>query len=217
MAQFAELSLPDGDPRGVAVIVHGGFWKPEYGIELARPLVPSLTAAGWATWAIEYRRGTGAADTLADVRAAIAAQPVDAGRVVALGHSAGGHLAAWAASQDVGLTQVIAQAAVLDLVAAHDAGLGGGAVERFLGHPPGDADTGVDPIRRLPLAVPVWCIHARDDENVPISQSRSYVEAAQAAGGDAELVEVDGDHFTVIDPESDAWVMTLGRLESIGP
>ena len=66
-SQYGELTLPDSEPRGVAVLVHGGFWKPEYGIEYATPMVPSLVEAGWATWAIEYRRGTGAADTVSMV------------------------------------------------------------------------------------------------------------------------------------------------------
>ena len=212
--QFAELHLPGGAPRGVAVLVHGGFWKPEYGIEYARPLVPSLLAAGWATWAVEYRRGTGAADTLADVRAAIDALPVDADTVVGIGHSAGGHLATWAAAGG-GLTHVVSQAGVLDLRSAYDDTLGGGAVERFLGHPPGPADAALDPIRMVPLDVPVWCVHGRDDDVVPPGQSRSYVAAARAAGGRAELVEVDGDHFTVVDPASAAWATTLALLDGL--
>lgn len=213
-AQFAELTLPAGDPRGVAVLVHGGFWKPEYGIEYARPLVPSLVAAGWATWAVEYRRGTGAADTLGDVRAAVDALPMGADVVVGVGHSAGGHLATWAAAGG-GLTHVVSQAGVLDLRSAYDEGLGGGAVERFLGHPPGPADAGVDPIRMVPLGVPVWCVHGREDDVVPISQSRAYVDAARAAGATAHLVEVEGDHFTVVDPDSDAWARQLDLLARI--
>lgn len=215
-SQFAELTLPAGTPRGVVVVVHGGFWKPQYGLEYARPLVPDLVAAGWAAWAIEYRRGTGAADTLADVRTAIAACPVSAGTVVGLGHSAGGHLVTWAAGQGVGLTHVVAQAGVLDLREAHDDGLGDGAVAAFLGRPPGPADAAVDPVRRVPLAVPVWCVHGRDDDVVPIAQSESYVAAATAAGARAELVAVAGDHFAVVDPDADAWRRTLGILDRLG-
>ena len=63
--------------------------------------------------------------------------------------------------------------------------------------------------------MPVWCIHGTSDQNVPIEQSRSYVAAATAAGGTAELVEVEGDHFVVIDPDSDAWARTLAHLDSI--
>ena len=216
-AQYGELTHPSGEPRGVAVIVHGGFWKPEYGIEYATPLVPSLVAAGWATWAIEYRRGTGATDTLDDVRAAIdklADVDLDLTTVVGIGHSAGGHLVTWAAA-DGGLTHVISQAGVLDLTTAYDEGLGGGAVEAFLGHPPGPDDADVDPIRQVPLDVPVWCVHGTSDQFVPIEQSRSYVAAARKAGGTAELVEVEGDHFVVIDPDSKAWAQTLEHLDTL--
>ncbi len=213
-AQYGELTLPTGDPRGVAILVHGGFWKPEYGIEYATPMVPSLVAEGWATWAIEYRRGTGSADTLADVRAAIDACPVEAATVVGIGHSAGGHLVTWAAGRG-GLTHVVSQAGVLDLTAAYDEGLGGGAVESFLGHPPGPPDAAADPIRQLPLDVPVWCVHGTSDQFVPLEQSRAYVAAARKAGGAAELVEVEGDHFVVIAPDSDAWATTLAHLASL--
>ena len=222
-SQFVELGLPAGTPRGTVVVVHGGFWKAEYGIEYAQPLVPSLLAAGWATWAVEYRRvggGGGVPQTLDDLVAAMGllAEQGIAGPVVAVGHSAGGHLATWLGSrQDLPqpLTHVISQAGVLDWRAAHDAGLGGGAVEAFLGRPPIDGDTDVDPIQQVPLDVPVWCVHGTGDTIVPLSQSEAYVDAATAAGATAELVEVEGDHFVVIDPASGAWARTLDILESI--
>jgi acetyl esterase/lipase len=212
--QFGELTEPSGDPRGLAIIVHGGFWKPTYGIELARPLVPGLVERGWATWAIEYRRGTGAADTLADVAAAVDARPLDLPVVVGIGHSAGGHLVTWAAARG-GISHVISQAGVLDLASAHADGLGSGAVERFLGHPPGPEDADLDPIQQVPLDVPVWCVHGREDDVVPISQSRDYVAAATAAGGRAELVEVPGDHFVVIDAGSDVWTRHLELMDEV--
>ena len=59
-------------------------------------------------------------------------------------------------------------------------------------------------------------MHATDDDTVPISQSRDYVAAATAAGAQAELVEVAGDHFVVIDPATDAWRRTLEILDGIG-
>ncbi len=69
------------------------------------------------------------------------------------------------------------------------------------------------PIEHLPLGVPVLCVHGRDDTNVPIGQSERFVAAAQAAGDDATLEIVDGDHFVVIDPAAGAWAAVLGWLD----
>jgi acetyl esterase/lipase len=232
-SQFAELSLPSGTPKGTVVVIHGGFWKAAYGLALGRPLARSLADHGWAAWNIEYRRvgggvGAGGGDpqTLDDVAAAIdalAAQDVPRDRVLALGHSAGGHLAAWAASRGrferwpvrVGLTGVVSQAGVLDLWSAYAEGLGSGAVAAFLGHPPGPADRPVDPLHQVPLDVPVHCIHAAGDDTVPVTQSRTYVRAATEAGASARLTEVQGDHFTLIDPQTDAWSRTLAILDGL--
>jgi acetyl esterase/lipase len=232
-SQFAELSMPSGTPKGTVVVIHGGFWKAAYDLSLGRPLAKSLVEHGWAAWNIEYRRvgngaggGGGDPQTLDDVAAAVdalAEQDVPHDRVLALGHSAGGHLATWAASRgrferwpvQVGLTGVVAQAGVLDLWSAYAEELGGGAVQAFLGHPPGPGDAPVDPLHQVPIDIPVHCIHGDADQNVPISQSRTYVRAATEAGARAELTEVDGDHFTLIDPASLAWRRTLAILDGL--
>jgi acetyl esterase/lipase len=231
-SQFAELWLPpgpSGTPEGTVVVIHGGFWKAAYDLDLGRPLARSLAEHGWAAWNIEYRRvgnGGGVPQTLDDVAAAIdalAGQDVPHDRVLAVGHSAGGHLAAWAASRGrsdrwrtaVELTGVVSQAGVLDLGAAYAEGLGSGAVEAFLGHPPGPDDGAADPLRQVPLGLPVHCVHATGDDVVPIEQSRTYVRAARAAGMTADLTEVAGDHFTVIDPDSDAWETTLTIVDQL--
>jgi acetyl esterase/lipase len=108
----------------VAVVIHGGFWKAEYGLDLNEALAEDLAGRGWAAWNIEYRRlgnGGGVPQTLDDVSAAIdklaELDGVDLSRVVTIGHSAGGHLAAWAATREyprVPLTGVVSQAGVLD-------------------------------------------------------------------------------------------------------
>ena len=226
-SQLVELTVPDAEPSGVVVVIHGGFWKAAYDLELGRPLAADLVERGWAALNIEYRRvgppgsggGGGVPQTLDDVRAAVATLDdagLDLATVVTLGHSAGGHLATWAAHASERVTHVISQAGVLDLVAADRDGLGSGAVRAFLGHPAGAADAEVDPRQQLPLGVPVWCVHATGDDIVPVSQSREYVAAATAAGGSAELVEVEGDHFVVIDPATDAWRRTVAILDGIG-
>jgi acetyl esterase/lipase len=225
-SQQAELSVPDGTPRGVVVVIHGGFWKADYDLSLGRPLAADLVRHGWAALNVEYRRvgpagsggGGGVPETLDDVRAAIGtlvAEPFGPTPVVTLGHSAGGHLATWAGGAVDAVTHVVAQAGVLDLVAADRDGLGGGAVRRFLGHPAGPGDAAVDPMQMLPLDVPVWCVHGTGDDTVPVSQSRAYVAAATAAGGTADLVELAGGHFVVIEPGSHAWRRTLEILDGI--
>ncbi|HET7070942.1 MAG TPA: prolyl oligopeptidase family serine peptidase [Nocardioides sp.] len=228
-SQFAELWLPSGTPKGVVIVIHGGFWRARYDLSLGRPLAESLVEHGWAAWNIEYRRvgnGGGGLETMDDVAAAIdalAEEDHDLTRVLAVGHSAGGHLATWAVSRGrferwpakVELTGVVSQAGVLDLQAAYDERLGDGAVEEFLGRPPGPHDGPIDPFRLVPTSVPVHCVHSLGDDTVPITQSRRYVAAATVAGAQAELTEVDGDHFVVIDADSDVWRRTLEILEGM--
>ena len=231
-SQWGDLHRPDGPSRGVVVVVHGGFWRARYDSSLGTPLAEDLAAHGWTAWNLEYRRvgnGGGCPATFDDVATGIdrlADVPaLDlSGPVVTLGHSAGGHLATWAAARTrserwrhsrVGVTAVVSQAGVLDLVSAHQEGLGSGAVLALLGEPPGPAHAGLDPQQQLPLEVPVWCVHGREDDVVPLRQSEAYVAAARAADAEAELLAVDGDHFTVIDPASQAWELILAVLEPL--
>jgi acetyl esterase/lipase len=227
--QLGELTRPAGSSKGVVVVIHGGFWRARYDLSLGRPLVPSLVENGWTAYNLEYRRvgnGGGYPQTLDDVAAGIDAlagvEELDTSTVVTLGHSAGGHLAVWAAGRPklagtswsdpaVRVTAAISQAGVLDLVPAVH--LGSGAARAFMG---GHDDIApADPTAQIPLDVPVRCVHAADDDTVPLSQSTEYVDRTRSAGGDAELIEVDGGHFTVIDPQSSAWAKTLEVLETL--
>ena len=231
-SQWGDLHRPRGASRGVVVVVHGGFWRERYDASLGIPLAEDLAARGWTAWNLEYRRvgnGGGWPATCDDVAAGIdrlADVPgLDlTGPVVTLGHSAGGHLATWAAARGrfprwqperVAVTAVVSQAGVLDLARAHEEGLGSGAVLDFVGAAPDLSYDRADPQRQLPLGVPVWCVHGRGDDVVPLTQSAAYVEAARAAGARAELVVVDGDHFTVVDPASAAWARTVRILVSL--
>ena len=234
-SQWLELHRPDGAPRGLVVVVHGGFWKAQYGAEYAAPLAVDLAARGWTAAVVEYRRvgsgpggGGGWPATCDDVSAAIdlaVAESDGPGPVVALGHSAGGHLAAWSAARTrfepwaagAPVTHVISQAGVLDLAAAARDDLGDGAARAFMGGAPGDPSYAMaDPLRQVPLDAPMWAVHARDDDTVPFSQAETYVAAAREAGAQATLVEVSGGHFGVIDTGSPAWAAVVAVLDSIG-
>jgi acetyl esterase/lipase len=237
-SQFGELTLPAGEPRGVVVVVHGGFWRQRFGLELGQPLAADLADRGFAAWNVEYRRVGGEGGwpaTFVDVAAAVdmlAAQdvvrtlPLD--RVVALGHSAGGQLVVWLAARPrlpagapgahprVRLRGVVSQAGVLDLVDAAEQGVGHGAVEDLLAGPPSmfpQRYALASPVARLPIGVPVVCVHGDADDRVPIRQSERFVAAAGAA---AELVALPGvEHFAVIDPATDAWRVCREAVERL--
>jgi acetyl esterase/lipase len=230
--QKAELHRPASRTHGVVVVLHGGFWRAPYDFSLGRPLAESLARRGWTALNLEYRRvgnGGGFPETFDDVSAGIdrlADVPdLDTSRVITLGHSAGGQLAVWAAGRSrldderwsdprVPVTAAVAQAGVLDLRGAVAEGLGDGAVEEFLGTDRATHDL-ADPLARVPLDVPVWCIHGCDDLHVPIEQSQTYVRAARAAGARAALATVEDDHFSIVDTTGSAWTRTLEILDEL--
>lgn len=215
-----------GNPDGplVAVFIHGGFWRARYGAEAIAALAGACAAdadLGAWVWNIEYPRvgmaGGGWPGTASSVSEAVgAAVAAAAGRpVVLIGHSAGGHLALWAAREHP-VSAVVSLAGVTDLEAADRAGLGRGAVRELFGDggpPTSELLAAASPIRRLPLGVPVLLIHGDADLNVPVQQSRVYAGAAQAAGDAVELRELPGaEHFEVVDPRGRAWPIVRGWL-----
>ena len=235
-AQFGELSRPKSTSRGTVVIIHGGFWRSRYGLALGRPLAADLVARGYTVWNVEYRRvgnGGGWPNTFADVAAAIdllGELDVDTADAVAVGHSAGGHLAVWAAGRAgipdgavgslprVPLRAAVSQAGVLDLATAARTGVGGQAVIDLLGGTPQQVPARyavADPVQAIPLDVPVLCVHARADDNVPYAMSVEYVSAATNAGAIASLITAPGDHFTLIDPTTPDWALVVDALPGL--
>jgi dipeptidyl aminopeptidase/acylaminoacyl peptidase len=230
---FGDLHLPAGPgPHPVVVLVHGGFWRDRYGLELMEPLAADLVARGWAAWNVEYRRvgasGGGWPTTAEDVAAAVDAladlgAPLDLARVVAVGHSAGGHLALWLAGRGearVPLAGAVSQAGVADLVEAHRLELSTGIVAEFLGGTPEEVPeryAAASPLERVPTGVPALLVHGAADENVPIGLSLRYAEAARAAGDRVDLVVRSQDgHFEHLDPSSAAWAAVLQWIEPFG-
>jgi acetyl esterase/lipase len=245
-AQFAELWRPDGTARGTVVIIHGGFWRARYDLSLGRPLAADLAARGYAAWNLEYRRalaGGGWPGTFEDVAAGIdllatlgrAGEKIDSSRLVAVGHSAGGHLAAWAAGRAklppgapgapgaggrayVAVTGVVSQAGVLALADCARERVGGTAALDLMGGGPGERPEEyrlADPIAAVPAPAPVLCLHSRGDQDVPYSYSERYVAAASAAGGTASLTELSGDHFSLIDPATPDWAAVIAALPGL--
>ena len=214
----AEVQL-GGDDRPLVLIVHGGFWRPTYDVTHVRAMSHGLAAVGFTAAALEYRRIPGDPDaTLADVRVALRVLPVEMrgrhdGRVIVVGHSAGGHLALWAASvaPASGLVGTVALAPVADLLAASRARLGDGAVEAFLGAAP-QSRGDLDPVRMISSPHPVVLVHGLDDRSVPASQSEAYV----AAHPDARFVALPGEsHLGLIDPLSTAWPQVVAAITSV--
>jgi acetyl esterase/lipase len=234
--QHGELWLPAGPAAGTIVVVHGGFWRARYDLSLGRPLAEDLAARGYAAWNLEYRRaggGGGWPGTFEDVAAGIdrlADLPVDTSRVVAIGHSAGGHLAAWAAGRGrlpdgvpgarprVALTGVISQAGVLALADCARERVGDTAALDLMGGTPDELPEQyrlADPIAAVPVAAAVLCLHSRADDEVPFSYSERYVAAAEQAGGRARLAETGGDHYTLIDPATADWAVVIDALPAL--
>jgi acetyl esterase/lipase len=240
-SQRAELHLPARPgPYPVAVLIHGGSWQRGYGLVVMRALARDLTRRGWAAWNIEYRRvgeGGGWPATFADVAVAVdhlarVEAPLDLSQTTLIGHSAGGHLALWAAARhklapdalaqlggtpQTPLARVVSLAGVCDLEGAYRAWRGG-AVKALMGGSPEQFPERfalADPLVRVPLAVPTLLVHGVLDETVSVRFSRNYARAAQAAGASVELVEVDGPagaHRAYINPRGRAWVEVARRL-----
>lgn len=236
--QFAELSLPDGAaagaaPRPVCVLVHGGFWLAEHGLERMRPLAADLARRGWAAWNVEYRRLGGGSEggwpqTAQDVSGAVdhlatfTDVPLNLRRVVSVGHSAGGHLALLDAARGGGAAGVrvaacVGLAPLTDVAAAHALGGDGVAVvEAFMGGPPTtrDADyAAASPVARVPLGVPQLIVQGDRDELVPPAMVADYVAAAQAAGDEVTFDRRPHDgHFELIEPDGAAWAAVVEWL-----
>lgn len=236
---FGELRLPAGLRTGerapVAVVIHGGCWISSFAtLRNTAALADALAAQGIATWNVEYRRadhpGGGWPGTFADVaRAAdylrvLARQyPIDTARVVAVGHSAGGHLALWLGARrhlpagnplttgaPLPLQGVVSLGGVTDLEefsARIPGGCGRGA-SMLIGGPPATLPDRValaSPVKLVPLGIPTAHVAGAQDGIAPDSVRLAYVRAATAAGDPVPVnVTVPGGHFEVIAPRTEA-------------
>jgi acetyl esterase/lipase len=251
---FGELRLPSTKgPHPVAIVVHGGCWLSKLGtyeprvvsFEHVRPMANALTEAGIATWNIEYRRidqpGGGWPGTFQDVGAAAdflrtiaAREQLDLNRVIAIGHSAGGHLAMWLAARpkisadnDLYAKNPLPLAGVVNLDGPADLGAalsvekqicGSPVITQMMGGTPAarpDRYRAGSPVEMLPFGgQQVFLAGAMFG-----SQVESYTEAAKKAGDKIAATHfAKAGHFLFIDPQSEIWpevVRSVRRVLSI--
>jgi acetyl esterase/lipase len=235
-AQRVYLWRPDGDASSapMIVLIHGGCWMAEYGVDHVHPLASALAASGFVVWAPEYRRlgepGGGWPGTFEDVARSVDLLgvqrdvPVDPDRMIFLGHSAGGHLALWAAARsafDYGHPMhdhsalvprgVVGLAAITHL---EKYGSGTSSCQRAVGHLLGGAPEAHPDRYRfaspalLPQPVPVTLVHGDADSIVPLDQARAMV------GAGIRLVQGAG-HFDLVHPGTPAFSELLETLKGL--
>jgi acetyl esterase/lipase len=254
--QFGELRVPSTKgPHPVAIVIHGGCWLSKLGtyppeavaFNNMRPLAAALTAAGIATWNIEYRRlgddGGGWPGTFRDVASAAdhirALAPVhglDLSRVISIGHSAGAHFALWLAarpklpaSSDLFTRDPLRLAGVVSLdgpgdlkatIALQRPVCGSPVITDLLGGSPEerpDRYRDGSPIEQLPFGIPQVFFTGQMFD----THSAPYEAAVKRAGDVVETIaSPKAGHFVFIDPQSEMWprVMTsVRRLHSMAP
>ncbi|MGW8356093.1 alpha/beta hydrolase [Streptomyces wedmorensis] len=253
--QVVDFYAPrDGRTRAPLVVaLHGGAWRAPYDRQHLTPFVDFLARRGFAVANVEYRRGSdiprqgGTApvagrwpETFDDVAAALDAVPelaaehlpqADTGRIVLTGHSAGGHLALWAAARHVlpagspwrlpappALRGVVSLAPIAHFARAVELGVCGGAVTELLG---GEADHAAraahtDPALLLPTGIATTLVQGREDVVVPYAVAEAYADAAARAGEQVGLTLLEEiGHFPLIDPAADACAVVAEEIAQL--
>jgi acetyl esterase/lipase len=217
-----DLHLPRGsrpsDPdTPLVVLLHGGFWKQEWDRRHTRAQARALAELGAVVATPEYRRvpaGGGWPVTGDDVLLAVRRLPgllaglgIATGETKVVGHSAGGHLALWLATQVLPLSRVVALAPVCDLQKAMRLHLGNDATQALLGSAdPADADPMTLFDTRPDSEVVI--VHGELDQDVPVSLSRGFVQRHPWV----DLRELHCGHMEPIEPGSVAWPTVIEAL-----
>jgi len=241
--QFADLYLPPGaGPHPVLALLHGGCWRAQYGLEPLGSLCRALAEAGFAAYNLEYRRpgqGGGWPHTFRDAARGIDALRdlaetcrLDLARVVASGHSAGGHLALWLAGRwrlpptsplyfpdPLPIKGVLALAAIPDLVGAAREGICQEMPAQLMGGTPAEVPERyrqASPLALLPTGCPQIHIIGDQDDPTHSVNIRRYVAAAREIGEPARLMIAPGaGHFELVNPAAPAWSLTLAALAEL--
>ncbi|TAL38803.1 MAG: alpha/beta hydrolase [Alphaproteobacteria bacterium] len=238
--QFGELWLPSGNgPHPVAILIHGGCWM-EGSADASQLayIAEDLRKSGIAVWNLEYRRlgikDGGYPGTFHDIAQGIdylrrisARHALDLSHVAVMGHSAGGHLALWAAGRgslkkDGSLYRknplpvhvAVSLAGINDLAAYRVDGPACGGpktIDAVSGGEGRYAET--SPAAMLPLHVPQIIVSGGRDDVVPQRFGGAYGAAAKTAGDKVEIINIAGaGHMDFIDPDSGAWKQVRAAL-----
>ena len=237
--QVVDLWLPAGPgPHPTVLMVHGGCWQSEIADRrIMNWIADDLSKRGIAVWNIDLRgvdrEGGGYPGTFLDASAATDAlrqhglkYNLDISRLVAVGHSAGGHLALWLAgrsrlpassplrtSDPLPIPTVVSLGGLPDLEeAARPPGSGCGTevIEKLTGG--SFADTSVP--RLAPLGVRQILINGVQDRIIPTDYAEAYAAPMRAAGDTVEVRMIDRTgHVELIAPESAAWAVAVKEIE----
>ena len=242
-----------GEAAPLVVVLHGGAWRAPYDRRHLTPFADFLARRGFAVANVEYRRGAALPaqggtspvagrwpDTFDDVAAALDALPAlvrealpqaDPRRTVVTGHSAGGHLALWAAARHVlpkdapwrtpapaALRGVVALAPIADFTVAEKLAVCEGAAAQLLGGAAKFAERlpYADPSLLLPTGIATTLVQGRADIDVPQAVAESYADAAAKSGEVVGLTLLeDIGHFPLIDPAADACAVVAEEIAQL--
>lgn len=223
--QFGELRLPAGKgPFPVVAVIHGGCWTRSFEDATGTsPLADMLTKRGIATWNIEYRArgdaGAGYPGTFQDVGAAVdhlralaRRYPLDLKRLAIVGHSAGAHLALFAASRSklkgplgsgalkpVAVAAIDGPGSIREFVGVDKDVCGQPVIVPLLGGTPAEkpqAYQDASPIDHLPLGMRTLLVRGALGFSMD-----AYEAKAKASGDDVRTIATNPkDHFDVITP-----------------
>jgi len=246
--QFGDLRIPAGEGlHPVAIIVHGGcYLSYAASLDYIGPMADSLCKEGIATWNIEYNRvdhpNGGWPGTFTDIAKAIdylrnisEANNLNLDNVIIVGHSAGAHLALWAAARSkispesdiyeanpLPLRGVVALAPPVDL----ERSIGpayevckDSVITKLLGGLPDRVPKNyksASPIELLPIGIPQRLFVGEYDIPVIMEHTAVYYDSALILNEDIELDTIkEVGHNGISDPGSLAWPKVRAAIREL--